>query len=193
MVSMEPNANSDAELVDEALAGNREAFGQLYDRHARLVRAVVVGVSGDWSAVDDMTQECFLRAYRKLATLRDRTRIGPWLAGFARQVARERRRALRRDRHEFGSATEQLAAATDGSAAADNRDQFEQVQRRLAELPEEERLAVHAFYLEGQNANQAAEQLNLSRSGFYALLQRALARLATRPQATDKTNKAAIK
>ncbi len=61
MVSMEPTANSDAELVAESLAGDREAFGQLYDRHARLVRAVVVAASGDWPSVDDMTQACFLR------------------------------------------------------------------------------------------------------------------------------------
>ena len=99
---MDTNAPSDAELVRQALAGDREAFGQLYDRHARQVRAVVAAVSGDWSDVEDMTQECFLRAYRKLATLRDPERVGPWLAGFARQVARERRRTLRRDRHEFG-------------------------------------------------------------------------------------------
>jgi RNA polymerase sigma-70 factor (ECF subfamily) len=193
MVSMEPNANSDAELVDETLAGNREAFGQLYDRHARLVRAVVVGVSGDWLAADDMTQECFLRAYRKLATLRVRDRFGPWLAGFARQVARERRRTLRRDRHEFGTQPAELAASTDDASTAYDRDQIERVMRRLAELPEDQRLAVHAFYLEGKNANQTAEQLNLSRSGFYALLQRALAHLATRPQSVGTTNKATTK
>ena len=56
---------------------------------------------------------------------------------------------------------------------------------RLAELPDDERLAIHVFFLEGQNAAQAAERLELSRSGFYALVQRALARLATRPQATE--------
>ena len=190
MVSMDPNANSDAELVAQTLAGDREAFGQLYDRHARLVRAVVLAVSGDWSSVDDMTQECFLRAYRKLATLRDRERCGPWLAGFARQVARERKRFLRRERHEFGSQFNEIAASTDGSAVADDRDQFDQVKRRLVELPEEERLAIHVFYLEGTNAIKAAEQLELSRSGFYALLQRALAHLATRPQRSEPKNEA---
>ncbi|MEX2092359.1 MAG: sigma-70 family RNA polymerase sigma factor [Pirellulales bacterium] len=190
MVCMGLTAKSDAELIAETLAGDREAFGQLYDRHARLVRAVVAGVSGDWSAVEDMTQECFLRAYRKLASLRDRDRFGQWLAGFARRVARERRRSLRRDRHEFGSPVEETLAASDGQAAAHDRDQIERVMRRLAELPEDERLAIHAFFLEGQNAHQAAERLEISRSGFYALVQRALAHLATRPQAVVSKNKA---
>ncbi len=188
---MGPTAKSDAELVAEALAGDREAFGQLYDRHARLVRAVVVGVSGDWSAVEDMTQECFLRAYRKLATLRDRDGFGPWIAGFARRVARERRRSLLRDRHEFGSPPESLAI-TDGVSVADNRDQIEQVIRRLAQIPENERLAIHAFYFADQNATFAAAQLEISRSGFYGLLERALSHLAIRPQPTAPTTKSKL-
>jgi RNA polymerase sigma-70 factor (ECF subfamily) len=107
---MEPNAPNDAELVAETLADNREAFGELYDRHARMVRAVVLGVSGDWSAVEDMTQESFLRAFRKLATLREPARFCPWIVGIARHVARERRRTLRRDRHEFAAQPPELAA-----------------------------------------------------------------------------------
>jgi RNA polymerase sigma-70 factor (ECF subfamily) len=137
-----------------------------------------------------MTQECFLRAYRKLASLRDRDGFGPWIAGFARRVARERRRSLRRDRHEFGSPAEETFAAADGQAAVHDRDQIEMVMRRLAELPEAERLAIHAFFLADQNAAQAADQMQLSRSGFYALVQRALARLAIRPQTTDPKTKA---
>jgi RNA polymerase sigma factor (sigma-70 family) len=177
---MDSDAPNDAVLVADTLAGNREAFGALYDRHARMVRAVVLGVSGDWSAVEDMTQECFLRGYRKLATLRDAARFGPWIVGIARQVARERRRTLRRDRHEF--AAQPPESATSEGERTDG-EQLERVMRRLAELPEAERVAVHAFYLEGQNARRAAEQLEISRSGFYALVQRALAQLATRPQA----------
>ncbi len=189
MVCMGPTAKSDAELVADTLAGDRDAFGELYDRHARLVRAVVVGVSGDWSAVEDMTQECFLRAYRKLASLRDRDGFGSWIAGFARRVARERRRSLRRDRHEFGSELNE-SATSDGDAAANDRDQIERVMRRLAELSENERLAIHAYFLAEQNATHVAEQLQLSRSGFYALVQRALARLATRSQGIVSQSKA---
>ena len=57
--------------------------------------------------------------------------------------------------------------------------------RRLAEIPEDERLAIHAYYFHNQNATEAAAQLEISRSGFYALLQRALARLATRPEPSE--------
>jgi RNA polymerase sigma-70 factor (ECF subfamily) len=181
---METAADHDAVLVANTLAGDREAFGRLYDRHARMVRAVVLGVSGDWSAVEDMTQECFLRGYRKLATLRDATRFGPWIVGIARQVARERRRSLRRDRHQFAAQPPELPAT---DVEPTDREQLARVMHRLTELPEAERVAVHAFYVEGQNARRVAERLEISRSSFYALLQRALVQLAARPQAAPKS------
>jgi RNA polymerase sigma factor (sigma-70 family) len=163
----------------ETLAGNREAFGQLYDRHARMVRAVVAGVSGDWSAVEDMVQECFLRAYRNLARLRDPQRFRSWIVGIARRVARERRRALMRDRHEFGQPHPSEIESTAGHESEVHVcDELELVMQRVAALPERERLAIHAFFLEQQDTSQAAELLGLSRSGFYALVQKAIARLA---------------
>lgn len=181
IVSMDHTAPTDADLVAATLAGDREAFGQLYDRHARKVRAVVAAVSGDWSAVEDMTQDCFLRAYRKLHTLRDRDRISAWLNGFARQVARERRRMLHRDRHEFGAATDNIANSSDSLPAFD-RDEIERTLHRVSQLPEDERLVIHAYFFTDQNADAAAAQLEISRSSYYSLLQRAIARLAAQPQ-----------
>ena len=102
---MDENPPTDSELMKATLAGEREAFGQLYDRYARIVRAVVAGTSGDWPGSEDMTQECFLRAYRKLRQLREPDRFGAWIVGIARQIGRERRRTLRRDRHEFHDTT----------------------------------------------------------------------------------------
>jgi RNA polymerase sigma factor (sigma-70 family) len=175
---MENRSPTDAELVAESLAGNHDAFGQLYDRHARIIRAVVVGVSGDWPSVEDMTQECFLRAYRLLAKVRDADRFGRWIVGIARHVARERRRKLRRDRHEFRPQPTETASPIDVVAEIGDRDQLELVMRTLAKLPDDERLAIHVFFQQQQNARDAAELVGLSRSGFYALVQRALARLA---------------
>jgi RNA polymerase sigma-70 factor (ECF subfamily) len=166
---MDPNSPTDAELVQKSLAGQHEPFGKLYDRYARLVASVVAGVSGDWSAVDDMVQECFLRAYRKLATLRDPARFAPWITGIARQVGRERRRTLRRDRHEFHDPQSlHNNSLTITEAELCDRDETERIMRCVAKLGEQERLAIHAFFLQQKDARQAAELLGLSRSGFYA-------------------------
>jgi RNA polymerase sigma-70 factor (ECF subfamily) len=176
---MANNHPTDADLVARALAGDREAFACLYDRYARLVRAVVYGVAMDWPMVQDMTQECFLRAYKNLARLREPDRFGRWIVGIARQVARERRRTVRRDRHQFfGDDALEIPFDSDVAGAIESADETELVMRRVAELPERERLAIHVFFLQECDARQAAELLGLSRSGVYALLERALARLA---------------
>ena len=52
--------------------------------------------------------------------------------------------------------------------------------QKIGELPEKERLAIHAFYLEGQGVQQVIQLLHLSRAGVYALLKRACQSLASK-------------
>jgi RNA polymerase sigma-70 factor (ECF subfamily) len=182
-----PHSNppaADAELVAHALGGDREAFAGLYDRYARLVRAVVRPSAGDEAAVHDLTQDCFLRAYRKLGQLRQPERFGAWLAAIARQVGSENRRRLRRDRHQFVD-EQSLAESPDAdvSLAAQRDEEAERLLDELTQLPESERLAVHAFFLEERDIGQTAELLDLSRSGAYAVLARGCRRLAGRLRA----------
>jgi RNA polymerase sigma-70 factor (ECF subfamily) len=174
------NEPTDADLVASVLAGDREAFARLYDRYARLVRATASGVTKDWAVVQDLTQECFLRAYRNLARLHPPDHFGRWVVGIARHVARERRRTVRRDRHRFvaGDALE-APSAPNAVDRIQSTEQIERVMHRLAELPERERLAIDAFFLQDCDSRKAAQLLGLSRSGAYALLTRALGRLAS--------------
>jgi RNA polymerase sigma-70 factor (ECF subfamily) len=166
-------ARGDAELVARTLAGDREAFGRLYDRHARLVRAVALG-AGPATDAQDLTQECFLRAYRNLPALREPSSFGPWVVGIARQLVREQRRRRRPDR----LALDPPAPAPPRSA--DDADEIAHVLGLVSRLPEEERLAVHFFFLNEHDVGQTARLLNRSRSGTYALLKRACARLTRR-------------
>ncbi len=178
MAAMHDDTPTDAELVAGSLMGNREAFGCLYDRYARLVRAVAYGVTLDWPMVQDLTQETFLRAFRNLGRLHEPERFGAWVSGIARQVARERRRSLRRDRHEFvGRAQADIVSEATVDNTNDDDEEIDFILRKLAELDDRQRLAIHAFFLEERDVNQTAELLELSRSGTYAFLSRALARL----------------
>jgi RNA polymerase sigma-70 factor, ECF subfamily len=179
LLMLRTNQPPDVELVARIRSGDGDAFGCLYDRYARLVRAVVHRVSAGSPNTSDLTQECFLRAYRDLGRLRQPDRFGAWLVGIARQVAREYRRKLRRERHRF-VANDSLQAEdkANPSAAVQTAEEVAILMRLVGELPERERLAIHAFFLQEQSAPRAAEVLGLSRSGVYAVLERALARLA---------------
>lgn len=174
-------ANDDATLVANILGGDHASFGELYDRYARLVRAIVRPAAMDEAAMHDLAQECFLRAYRGLAELRQREKFGAWLVGIARQVAGESRRRRRRDRHQFVGA-EVLATDKEADPAESHQraDDWRVVLDELARLPERERLAIHIFFLQEGGAAETARLLGLSRSGAYDIVARACRKLAER-------------
>jgi RNA polymerase sigma-70 factor, ECF subfamily len=165
---------TDADLVRGTLAGDREAFARLYDRYARLIRAVATDAGP--SCADDVTQEVFLRAYRILGSLRAADRFAPWLVGIARHVVREARRRRPAD--------PLPAAIPDGRpAVGDSADRGDEVARLLAlvaQLPEDERTAIRLFFLAGRDVAETARLLNRSRSGTYTLIRTAIGMLARR-------------
>ncbi|QEH38051.1 RNA polymerase sigma factor SigM [Aquisphaera giovannonii] len=157
------------ELVRRARGGDIAAFGSLYDRTVRLVRSVAADAGRD--AAEDVTHETFLRAFRTLGSLRDPARFAPWLVGIARLVVLEQRRVRR-----FEPLPERGPQTAEADAQAD--DDAEELLRLVARLPEEERLAVRFFFLNQRSIEETARLLNRSRSGTYAVLQRAKGRLA---------------
>lgn len=170
-------AASDAELVLRARGRDLEAFGQLYDRYARLVRAIAFDATRDLAQAQDLAQDVFLRAFQRLGELRDPQRFGRWVVGIARLAVKEWLRARARDRHQYNAIPLEEVGH---DAAAQYDDRLESLLALMEDMPEMERLALHAFYLEGQNADQAAARVGLSRSGFYKLLDNARRRLAIR-------------
>ena len=60
----------------------------------------------------------------------------------------------------------------------DRADQLDRLSSAIESLPDDERLAIHIFYLDGDPVTAAASALGLSRSGFYKLLARARQKLA---------------
>ncbi|WP_074306272.1 RNA polymerase sigma factor [Singulisphaera sp. GP187] len=157
------------DLVRQAKAGDVQAFGMLYDRTVRLVRAVAADAGSDLD--EDVTHDAYLRAYRNLGKLRDPERFAAWLVGITRLIVRERRRARR-----FEPLPDDVlgASVTAGSFEGD----AEELLRAVARLPEEERLAIRFFFLNERNIDETARLLDRSRSGTYAVLQSAKARLA---------------
>jgi RNA polymerase sigma-70 factor (ECF subfamily) len=96
--TVEPDDEPDDHLwVADALAGDPAAFRALFDRHAPTVRRFLRDLGRDDAFADEGTQETFVRAHARLATLRDDQRLRPWLLGIARRVFLEelRRRRLR--------------------------------------------------------------------------------------------------
>ena len=82
------DALHDSRLVEAARAGDRSAFGRLYDRYARMVHGILLA-RVPLTEVDDLVQDVFLLALPRLHSLRDITRFGAWLAAIARNRAND--------------------------------------------------------------------------------------------------------
>jgi RNA polymerase sigma-70 factor, ECF subfamily len=67
-------------------AGDQEAFGRLYKDYVRMVHAILLGRIPRRD-VDDLVQEVFLTAYRRIRELRDPGAFGGWIAAIARNRA----------------------------------------------------------------------------------------------------------
>ncbi len=78
----------DASWVAAARDGDRAAFGRLYERYARMVHGLLLA-KVPVSEVDDLVHDVFIRALRRLSTLRDNSTFGAWLAAIARNVAHD--------------------------------------------------------------------------------------------------------
>ena len=161
-------------LVRAVFAGDKAAYGKLYDRYAPLIRAVCYDQAGNLADAQDLAQDAFMRAYENLDNLRDPDRFGKWLVGIARLRCKEwRRRSLRRrgENVELGNVQPIAPGPQDNG-------QLDRLRRTITMLPEKERLALHTFYLQGQSADDARRTIGLSRSGFYRALERARKQLA---------------
>jgi RNA polymerase sigma-70 factor, ECF subfamily len=87
-------AEDAAALARQARDGSRAAFGRLYELHARMVHGILLA-RVPRTEVDDLVQEVFLLAMRRLGALRDPAAFGGWLATITRNRANDFHRAVR--------------------------------------------------------------------------------------------------
>src|SRR5918998_4414033 len=87
----------DVALIAALAAGEVEALGALYDRHARIVFALLVRIVGDRDAAEEILQEVFLRAWQHAHAFDDsRGTVRSWLYGIGHNLALNELRRRRR-------------------------------------------------------------------------------------------------
>src|SRR6266566_7054723 len=106
--SIEPPGETTLEvvLVKAVLEGDRDVFGRLYDLYAPLVHGILLA-RVPRAEVDDLVQDIFLHALRKLRTLRNAAAFGGWLA----MITRNRAMDFYRSSRETVAVTEKIAEA----------------------------------------------------------------------------------
>jgi RNA polymerase sigma-70 factor (ECF subfamily) len=102
---------TDGVLVERACAGDTEAFGELVDRHREAVFRAALAALRDPAEADDVAQDAFLLAYRKLRSFRGESSFRTWILTIAWRTALRRRRGWRVWRQHFAPAPRGTADA----------------------------------------------------------------------------------
>jgi RNA polymerase sigma-70 factor (ECF subfamily) len=179
-VTMDHQAEEIA-LIDRALNGEREAFGQLMHRYAGAVYGLAYRMLGTPQDAEDASQEIFLRAYTNLARFDRTRRFSTWLLSIGSNYCVDR---LRRQRYNWLTLDDVVFTVTsplrgpEGGAIV--REQREAVQRALQSLPEGYRLVTVLRYWQDLSYQEIAEATGLTESTIKTRLHRARNMLAER-------------
>ncbi|MCA1816001.1 MAG: sigma-70 family RNA polymerase sigma factor [Acidobacteria bacterium] len=143
--------SADARLVAAVRAGDREAFARLYDAYGRMVHGILLA-RVPYGEVDDLVQDVFLTALRKIDSLRDDGSFGAWLAMITRNRAMDFHRRSR-ETTEIEE-THAQTQATQGQAV--------EVLNLIRLLPEAYREPMILRFVEGMTGPEIAERTGLA-------------------------------
>ena len=175
---------TDTELIQKTLSGDQDAFAAIIRRYQNRVHALAWRNTGDFHVAEEITQDTFLRAYRKLGSLKNPKLLAGWLYVIANRLCKT---WLSKKTHEMQSLetvpTEELEQHTYSDWTAKQREKYasdtrgEIVKRLLQKLPESERIVITLHYLADSSVKEISEFLGVSLNTVKSRLHRARKRL----------------
>ena len=175
---------NDAQLIHEILSGNDAAFSILVDKYKRSIHALAWRKVGDFHYAEEIAQDTFLQAYKKLATLRNPHQFAGWLYVIANRLClnwiRKQKPAMQSledtSVKEIDNATyERYVSEQRETEATESRHEI--IKKLLEKLPESERTVVTLYYLGEMTAKEIGKFLGVSVKTINSRLHRARNRL----------------
>jgi RNA polymerase sigma-70 factor, ECF subfamily len=193
-------SNDELQLVSSAKEGNEQAFAALFNLHKRRVYSLCLHMSKDVAEAEDLTQDAFIRVFRKLSTFRGESRFSTWLYRIAVNTVLANFRkskfemlSVDRDiqvdssfqRQGFGRGDSQLLGAIDRITLL----------RAIEELPPGCRMVFILHDVEGYEHHEVAEMLECSIGNSKAQLYNARLKMRKRllVQGNCETKRSAAK
>ncbi|MDQ3879669.1 MAG: sigma-70 family RNA polymerase sigma factor [Chloroflexota bacterium] len=153
------------------MTATRPSFDRLFEEYQHAVYNYVLRMVGDRDRADDITQDTFIKAYRRLHTLTDDAAVRPWLYRIATNTAIDE---IRRRRFSFGDAYPDRADDAPGPEAQAMASRLDDaVQRALMQLRPNHRQCLVLSDIEDMSGQQIAEVMGISYGAVRTLLCRA--------------------
>ena len=176
--------NEDAQLVNQFLAGDEGAFTTLVKKYQKSVHALVWRKVGDFHIAEEITQDTFLKAYQKLAMLKNPKQFAGWLYVIADRLCIDWHRKRKPSMESLETTSgEEIEESSYRHYEDEQREEASIEHRRrrirslLEKLPESERTVVTLHYLGEMTYKAISEFLGVSPNTVKSRLQRARNRL----------------
>ncbi|MHB8447069.1 MAG: RNA polymerase sigma factor [Rudaea sp.] len=165
-----PPRDADAALVRRAMGGDAAAFEQLYRHHAGRVHGTILRLVGrDRARAEELTQDAFVQAWRRLGSFRFESAFATWLHRLGVNIALMDLR-IRRDEDAMDDEELQAVAGFDVPFCAAERGDLE---RAVAALPTRARAVLVLHDVEGFKHEEISAQLGMAVGSSKAQLHRA--------------------
>ena len=164
--------SSTVQLVAAAQKGDQEAFAELVRRYQRVTITTAWAVLHDFHAAQDVAQESFVMAFRKLSTLRHPKAFGPWLLKLTHRAAVQHSAQC--------PVTVPLESVAESVAMNEENgwpERFADVALQIGSLPDAEREVIVFRYVDGLSVNEIAEMTSSPIGSITKRISRALSRL----------------
>jgi RNA polymerase sigma-70 factor, ECF subfamily len=172
---------TDQQLIEQTLSGNAEAFGQLVRRYQDQLFTSLRHVMGSPDDAEDVVQDAFVQAYRKLDTFRQHCAFYTWLYRIALNLVytRSRRRRIRANLARTRPVMENDQPDPHGTPDDElqRREAVSQIGQALQALSDEHRTILVMRGVEGFDYDTIAELLAVSPGTVRSRLHRARAQL----------------
>ena len=154
----------DVALVDRVRRGDLAAFEELYRAHSGRLYSVACRMLGNQADAEDLLQEIFLAAHRKLDSFRGESALGTWLYRLATNLCLDhlRSRAARTNQLTDSLDDEPAALDAESRGLADRTVTKMDLERALAQLPEGCRAAFVLHDVEGLEHREVAQALGIA-------------------------------
>jgi RNA polymerase sigma-70 factor, ECF subfamily len=143
------------ELVRRSRDGDTEAFEALYRDHVGPVYALCLRMTGDRERANELTQDVFVTAWRKLSSFRGDAALATWLHAIACNVVRQSRRSETRRQARFAE-DDDLDSHAGGAEGVSTEARID-LERALAKLPPRARRALILHDIHGYRCREVAE------------------------------------
>jgi RNA polymerase sigma factor (sigma-70 family) len=177
---------TDHELVRAVRLGEESAFEELFSRYRSRIRAFVSGMLADFDRAEDITQEVFISALRRLRDTERPIAFKPWIYQIAKNACIDELRRAKRsievpfdeDTPDAGAAVDLFSREPDPELAAESKQQLDDLRRAFGGVSELHHRILVLRELEGLSYGQIGARLGMTRPVVESTLFRARRRLA---------------